>query len=513
MWKTSIIKPLSCQSLVLVRWLFLRGLGFIHLSAFGSYAFQILALNGSHGVVPTQQMLQAAAAQFGPGCYWLFPTITWLNCSDAFLQGITIAGSLLSLLVIAGVATAPVLSILAVLWLSLVTGGGEFTAFQSDGMLVELTVLSLFFAPWQWFEPPWPVPPSWKRQTAPSGISVWPLRIMLFRIMLVSGLVKMASGDPTWHNLTALQYHFETQPIPTPLAWYFHHLPAWLLKCGVAGMFAGEIFAPITIFIPGWPRLVGACLMFLLHFGIALTGNYTFLNLLMMLLCVLLLSDTVLKPLLPRTLAASIESCIEQRTFARGRQLAFNLAIAFLLMIAGSRMVASLLGAAVLPAPVRYVLLLAEPLHIADGYGLFAVMTTSRPEIVFEGSNDGTNWKSYEFKYKAGDDLKRPPPWVAPHMPRLDWRLWFAAMGPVSDSLWVLGLADRLLEGSPDVQIFFVKNPFPNAAPKYVRAQVYDYHFTDPETRATTGCWWWRDNQRLFLPAMTLRQRKLELAF
>ncbi len=150
-----------------------------------------------------------------------------------------------------------------------------------------------------------------------------------------------------------------------------------------------------------------------------------------------------------------------------------------------------------------------SPFHIADSYGLFAVMTTHRPEIVFEGSNDGTTWLPYEFKIKPGDDLKRPPPWVAPHMPRLDWRLWFAAMDGVDRSPWVLDLVKRMLENRPEIQIFFDSNPFVAGGPKYIRAFVYDYHFTDAKTRQLTGQWWWRDNKRIYLPPVWLDNGRL----
>lgn len=500
-----MLTPSTPESYSLVRWLFLRGLGIIYLSAFGSYAFQIIGLNGKNGILPTQDMLTQASLHYGLEKYWLFPTLAWLNSSDSFLQAITIIGSGLSCLVILGIATAPTLILLTILWLSLVTGGGEFTGFQSDGMLIEASVLSLFFAPWQWCEPPWPVPLKLRKQSPPPSLALWLLRFMLFRIMLVSGVVKILCGDLYWHNFTAMQYHFETQPIPTPLAWYAHHLPHWIHWLLVLGMFASELVAPFLIFCPRIVRLAGAVLMFLLHLSITLTGNYTFLNYLLMLLCLTLIDDRLIRSFLPRRLVMSIE----KSTMASGagvyRKLVFNLMAGIMFFLAGSRLVTSLCGGASVQPFVRLVLAAVTPWRLCDPYGLFAVMTTKRPEIVFQGSVDGVNWKSYEFKYKPGDDLKRAPPWVAPHMPRLDWRLWFAAMEPAQYNPWVLNLVKRLLTGTKEVQIFFVENPFPNAPPKYIRAFVYDYHFTDERTYRTTGCWWYRKNQRVFLPPLSLQ--------
>jgi hypothetical protein len=499
------------ESYILMRWLFLRLLGAIHLSAFGSYAFQILALNGSRGILPTCDVLHEISPDLGWLRFWMYPTVAWFNCSDATLQGITIAGVCLSVLVILGVTTAPSLVLLAILWLSLVTGGGEFTGFQSDGMLVELTVLSLFIVPWQWFEPPWPVPLKWRRQTPPPIFALWLLRFMLFRIMFISGVVKILSGDPYWRDLTALEYHYETQPIPTPLAWYADHFPEWIQKFSALFMFAAELIAPPMMFLGRRLRIAAFVPMFALHAGIALTGNYTFLNFILMLLCLTLIDDGLIKRILPQKLIRAIEESQVEAPHGhwRVRTICFNAAVYAMFLIAGCRIIASMLTKDVLLPLYRVPLDVVQPLHLADSYGLFAVMTISRPEIVFQGSDDGVNWRSYEFKYKPGDDLKRPPPWVEPHMPRLDWRLWFAAMVPVEENLWVLSFVHRLLEGSPEMKIFFVDDPFPDHPPKYIRAFVYDYHFTDWETKSKTGQWWRRDNERMYIPPVMLVDGKL----
>src|SRR6185437_152365 len=400
------------ESYILMRWLFLRLLGAIHLSAFGSYAFEILALNGSHGILPTCDELHSISPDLGWLRFWVYPTVAWVNCSDATLQGITVAGVCLSILVILGIATAPGLVLLAVLWLSLVTGGGEFTGFQSDGMLVELTVLSLFLVPWQWLEPPWAVPLKWRQQTAPPMPAIWLLRIMLFRIMFVSGVEKITSGDPYWGNLTALEYHYETQPIPTPLAWYADHLPAWIHKLSALFMFGAELIAPPMIFLGRRLRIASFIPMFALHAGIALTGNYTFLNFLLMVLCIPLLDDSLIKRILPQKLVRSIEDSQVEARQGRVRTTCFHAAVGFMMLLAGSRLIASVFTERLLLPPFRAALDLVQPLRLADHYGLFAVMTTSRPEIVFQGSDDGIAWRSYDFKYKPGDDLKRAPPVV-----------------------------------------------------------------------------------------------------
>ena len=145
-----------------------------------------------------------------------------------------------------------------------------------------------------------------------------------------------------------------------------------------------------------------------------------------------------------------------------------------------------------------------ETMHVVNRYGLFAVMTTSRPEIILEGSDDGQNWKAYEFKYKPGD-VNRQLPWVAPYQPRLDWQMWFAALSNYQNNPWFSQLMLRLLEGSPDVLKLLAMNPFPNKPPRFVRARTYDYHLSDASTRRATGAIWTRTESGEYFPAVSLR--------
>jgi hypothetical protein len=480
-------------------------LGIVHLMAFGSFATQILGLNGSHGILPTSEFLNAIGDQLGGGAerYFLLPTLAWLNSSDAFIQGMANCGVILSIMVILGICTGPALVLCMVLWLSLITGGGEFTQFQSDGMLVEATLLSLFVVPWTLFEPPWPVPPAWRRQSTPSLVGIWLVRLMIFRFMFASGLVKILSHDPTWANLTALQYHFETQPLPTPLAWYADHLPKWVLSGMVLGMYASELVAPCLVFGTSIMRYIGAMLICALQLGIIVTGNYTFLNYLTMVLALSMLDDGFFTKILPAELQESIKQSIvtnSGRLATLRRRFLHFLSAPMYILAAGALITSFTSNRGVVQALME----LVSPLHIADRYGVFAVMTTERPEIIFEGSDDGKTWKPYELQNKP-DNLNRAPPWVAPHMPRLSWRLWFAGMGPPAASPWVLPLIEKMLTNSPSVMSFFEHNPFPNQPPKYIRALVYDYHFTDDQQRRKTGAWWWRDNQRTWLPPLMMR--------
>lgn len=506
------------DTFLLSRWLFTRCFGVIHFVAFLSFAVEILGLNGSHGIEPTTLLLERVREYCGNTAMFVLPTLAWFNSSDSFILGMAIAGVVLSIFVIAGVLSAPSLVMLAILWLSLINGGGEFTAFQSDGLLVETTVLSLFFVRWCVFDTPW----KFAKPTSiePSLLSILLLRFLIFRLMFSGGLVKLLSGDPTWQDLTAMSYHYETQPIPTPLAWFAYHLPLVAHKFSVIMVFLTELVVPLTYFVGRRSRLIAAIYTALLHLMIILTGNYTFLNYLSIVLCIPLVDDSYLLKLVPEKWRSKVasdfvkeplssESLIESaKASSRGRLLARHLANVFaavFLFFGACRFSAGLLHGFFVPPIVREALTFTAPFHLFNSYGMFAVMTTTRPEIVFEGSDDGKIWKVYEFHYKVGD-LKKPPPIVAPHMARLDWRLWFAAMDRASESPWVFGIVKLLLTGDPQIKPFFRDYPFTEHPPKYIRVFVYDYHFSDWNHLFTSGEWWYRDNKRTYLPPLMMRR-------
>jgi Protein of unknown function (DUF1222). len=508
--------PPPAETFLFSRWLFTRCFGAIHFVAFFSFAVEILGLNGSHGIEPTTLLLERVREYCGGTAMFVLPTLAWFNSSDSFIIGMAIAGVVLSVFVIAGILAAPSLVLLAILWLSLINGGGEFTAFQSDGLLVETTVLSLFFVRWCVFDTPWKS--AKPTSIEPSLLSILLLRFLLFRLMFSGGLVKLLSGDPTWQDLTAMSYHYETQPIPTPLAWFVYHLPLLVHKVSVIQVFLTELVVPLTYFFPGRGRLIAAIYTALLHFGIILTGNYTFLNYLCIVLCFPLVDDSYWLKIMPGKWRAKVvsdfvkeplsaESLIESaKASSRVRLLVRHLANVFaavFLLFGTCRFSAGVLRGFVVPAIVREALTFTAPFHLFNSYGMFAVMTTTRPEIVFEGSDDCKRWKVYEFHYKVGD-LYKPPPIVAPHMARLDWRLWFAAMDGVSENPWVFEIVKLLLTGDPQIKPFFRDYPFPDHPPRYIRAFVYDYHFSDWNQLFTRGQWWTRDNQRTYFPPVML---------
>lgn len=479
----------------LIRWLFLRVLGIIYFIAFASLAGQAMGLIGSGGILPVGDYLDAIAARYDAlERFLLLPTLLWANHSDSFIQLLCIGGMLLSALVVLDIATMPVLAASWAAYLSLVNGGQDFLSFQWDILLLEAGFLAIFLSSFHLL-------PRLKRQRAPSMIVIWLLRFLLFRLMFMSGVVKLASGDPTWIDLTALDFHYWTQPLPTPLAWFMAQLPLWTKQLSTLVMFFIELVVPFMFFMPRRIRFIGAWLTIILQLVIILTGNYTFFNWLTIALCILLFDDNALRGWFPSRFRDVVQAraSITKRTIATGLAVLHILLGGFQVM----RLLDRRLIPADLPAPMEDIYLRSNALHISNGYGLFAVMTTMRPEIIIEGSDDGKNWKPYKFRYKVGDVL-RAPPIVAPHQPRLDWQMWFAALGNYQSNPWFLSFIQHLLLGSPEVLSLLESNPFPGTPPVYIRARLFRYHFSDSDERTADGVWWVREEAGLYLPPISL---------
>jgi len=455
---------------ITVRW-FMRSLGLIYLIAFLSLEVQITGLIGAHGILPEERFLAAVRENYGASAWLHVPTLFLFGTSDAMLRLTCVVGAIASLAIIVGYARRLALATAFVLYLSLVHAGQSFLSFQWDFLLLESGFLAMFLRP--------------------ALPRVWLFRWLLFRLMLLSGAAKLLSHDPTWRNLTALRYHYETQPLPTIFAWYFHHLPLAFQRISCGFMFFAELVVPFLFFAPRRVRFFAAAMTIALQALIFITGNYTFFNLLAMALCLLLYDDTAFR----RGQVAGARRGPTQR--------AVSIALsAFILSASGLQLLETFSGS--IPDPAAVMLSDIAPFGVVNTYGLFAVMTTSRPEIIVEGSNDGQTWREYSFRYKPGD-LRRAPVWVQPYQPRLDWQMWFAALGNYRADPWFVNFAVRLLEGSPDVLALMGQNPFPSGAPRYIRARLYEYRFTTAAERNATGNWWTRELKGEYLPGVSLR--------
>ena len=464
----AVIHP-SPDSYALVRAVFVRLLGLVYLIAFASFGVQMAGLVGSDGILPAAEFLEHVRDVFGASSYRLVPTVFWVSASDAALTAGIVAGLALSVCLVVGFLQRTALVALYALYLSFVSVGQVFMAYQWDTLLLEVGFLSIFLA-------------------IPGPTVVWLFRALIFRFWFLSGAVKLLSDDPTWSSLTALTYHYETQPLPTWVAWYAHHLPEGFHRLAVGGVFFVELVVPFMVFGPRPLRFFAAACFTGLNVVIAITGNYTFFNLLSVILCVFLLDDDLLRRLPDR-----VTSIVPRfSTFARPEGFltgATAVIAAFVLIFGGLQLWGAFAGS--YPGPTATAIRWISPFHTVNGYGLFAVMTTLRPEIIVQGSNDGVEWRDYEFKHKPGD-LARRPSFVAPHQPRLDWQMWFAALSPSRVSGWFQAFALRLLEGSPSVTGLLAENPFPESPPRYIKAELYLYTFSDHGTRGETGHWWER---------------------
>ncbi len=476
------------------RW-FLRTVGLIYLIAFVSLWVQVDGLIGANGISPVNQFLPAVYEQLGRHAYSLLPTLCWFNSSNTFLHLLCGGGVAFSLLLVLEIAPAICLIALFVSYLSLTIAGQTFLSFQWDILLLETGFLSIFLAPWQLWQ---------KRgqETPVSRAALFLLKLLLFKLVVMSGVVKLTSGDDCWWNLTALDYHYWSQPLPTTFGWWADHSPEWFKHFSVAFCLVVEIIVPFFIWAPRRPRLIAAGLMIFLQVVIAITGNYCFFNLLTIALCLLLIDDAVWRGKGIRDNAVGASG---------GRDLPSRLSMygAIAVIIITLPINAWLIFNAFrpdtqLPRRLAFTYEHLEPFRIVNGYGLFRVMTKDRREIVIEGSADGVDWLPYEFKWKPGD-LKRAPGWCAPHQPRLDWQMWFAALGTAQQNPWFIRLAICLLKGKRDVTRLFAHDPFPNQPPRYVRAILYRYRFTTANEHGQTGAWWKRQELGEYLPTVSLQ--------
>jgi len=437
-------------------------LGVVYLLAFGSLLVQVRGLYGSQGILPIHDLVTDIRRRAGPRVFLRFPSIFLINTSDVFITASAVLGVCLSIYLLAGLPPLPALVLLWLIYLSFASLGQEFLSYQWDALLLETGFMTIFLP---LANPAWPV-------------VCLAYQLFIFRFMLSAGTVKLTSHDPNWRNLRALCFHYETQPIPNRIAWYAHQLPEVVQKLSTLGTFLFELVVPFLALGPAPFKLACFCLLVCFQGLIILTGNYGFFNCLTIVLAVPLLEDRYLGFL--------------------GHGLTTAAGIPFLSMLAGA-----FFGIVILlnilqtirlflrPQWLRRILSRCGGWQISNPYGLFAVMTTERYEFVIEGSRDQQEWLPYEFRWKPGDPAA-PPRQAAPHQPRLDWQMWFAALNPDYVEEWLSRLLRRLLEGSPAVLGLFRTIPFSPAPPDYVRLVVYRYHFSDPATKRASGRWWSR---------------------
>ncbi|MCG6938588.1 MAG: lipase maturation factor family protein [Gammaproteobacteria bacterium] len=452
---------------LLTSWLFIKLLAIIYFIAFLSLAVQIPGLVGPNGIMPLQEQLDYAFEQNG---YWAFlymPTVFWVNSGDIALQLVSYAGCFLSVALFFGYSERKILIILFILYLSLFHAGQTFLTFQWDTLLMEAGFLAIFLT------------------AGPSHLLIFLFHWLLFRLRFMSGLAKLLTEDPSWANLTTLNYYFETQPLPHVGSWYFNQLPEWLLQAGVLFTFFTELIVPFFIFLPRKFRIFAAVITIFMQLLIIASSNHNWINLLTIVLCLFVLDDRIIRKIMPGFLLPA-----NLKKYSGDSKLTRALPVFAVLIITSS--VATFLNITIgdkIPGAIQQYTYLVRSWGIGHAYHIFPTMQTERQELQIEGSYDGKEWKAYQFKYKPGP-LSQAPKFNVPHQPRLDWMMWFVPPRNPEFMYFFGRFLDRLEQGSPQVLDLLDYNPFGDKPPKYTRVLAFKYEFTNFEERRETGNWW-----------------------
>jgi len=460
------------------RFLFERALALIYLVAFLVAANQFVPLLGERGLEPVGPFVKAVPFRASPSLFYFAP-------HDIAFRIAAWTGVAISCLLLFGfplfrgwAASAAAWAALWVLYLSFVNIGQTFYGFGWETLLLETGFITIFAG---------------GSATAPNMVVIWLWRWLLFRVMFGAGLIKLR-GDSCWHDLTCLDYYFETQPMPNPLTWYFHWMPSWIHHVGVVFNHLAELVVPFGYVLWQPFAAIAGIVTIVFQLVLIVSGNLSWLNWLTVVLAISTLNDRWLSwlPVTPPILhpAGGVERAI---VWGWAAIVGFLSIAPTLNMLSSQQLMNSSF----------------DPLHLVNTYGAFGSITRVRNEIVIEGTNDAkptgaTVWREYEFKGKPGDPSYRPPQ-VAPYHMRLDWLMWFAAMSTPNQHDWFPALLVKLLQGDPETLGLLRTNPFPDRPPTYIRAQYYEYHFTTPEERRKTGHWWRRTLIGSYYPAVSLK--------
>jgi hypothetical protein len=460
------------------RFIFERGLALIYLIAFIAVVNQFIPLLGEHGLLPVPRFVQAVPFRESPSLFYL-------RATDGAFRAAGWLGVLLSILALTGLvqhrsalAAAFLWGLLWILYLSFVNVGQTFYGFGWESLLLEVGFFTIFAG---------------AATTSPPTILNWIYRWTLFRLMFGAGLIKIR-GDSCWRDLTCLDYYFETQPIPNPLSWYFHWLPRPVLHGGVAFNHFVELVAPFGYFLPQPVAGIAGLITIAFQLSLIVSGNLSWLNWLTIVLAFTTLDN--------RFLAWLPISMPEIQPLPSGQRIAvygLGVIVAFLSIAPTVNML----------SPNQVMNTSFNPLQIVNTYGAFGSITRERFEIAIEGTADeaveSATWREYQFKGKPGDPSRKPLQ-IAPYHLRIDWLMWFAAMGTARDYEWFSPLILKLLEGDAPTIGLLAGNPFPDRPPRWIRARMYKYTFTTAAERQQSGRWWNREVVGDYFPAVRVNR-------
>jgi hypothetical protein len=477
----------------LTRFLILRLLGALYAVGFLVAIHQIIPLIGTNGLLPVGLYLNRVSESLGSvsAGFIRLPSLFWFNHSDSFLLSTAWIGFLLSCVVIAGFANAPLLAFLWFLYMSFVHVGQEWYGYGWEIQLLETGFLAIFLCPLIDMRP-------FPRRPPPIAV-IGLFRWLIFRIMFGAGLIKIR-GDEVWRNGTALFYHFETQPIPGPLSRWFHFLPRLFLKTGVWYNHLAELVAPWFVFWPRIARHIAGLIIVFLQITLLLSGNLSFLNWLTILPALACFDDGFWSRILPGKLVRQANSAIANEKPSRP-MLITSRALTIVIVLLSIQPVINMLS------PRQIMNTSFDPIDLVNTYGAFGWVGRERLNVVFEGTPDevpdeNAHWKAYPYKGLPVDTGQRPPQ-IAPYQLRLDWQMWFASMSTPEEYPWTIHLIYKLLQNDPVAVGLFARNPFPDKPPRFIRAVLYKYSFAQPGN--PKGLWW--NRQRLgdtWLPAMSV---------
>jgi hypothetical protein len=466
----------SAEGFELARQVLQRGIAAVYLIAFLSAAAQFPALLGEHGLLPVPRYLGWSGARG--------PTLFRWRYSDRLLLAVAGTGAVVAALLVAGLPQAgpawlPMLAFLLlwVLYMSIVNVGQTFYSFGWETLLLEAGFMAAFLG---------------SREVAPPAPILWLFIWLVFRLEFGAGMIKMR-GDRCWRDFTALYYHHETQPMPGPASWFFHHLPKPLHRIEVLGNHIAQLVVPFLLFAPQPVGSIAGAVVIITQLWLVLSGNFAWLNWLTIILAFAAVSDRAVQAVLPGTGGPPPAYAPAPAWF-----IVVVLAVSVLLLVLSWWPARNLVA--------RHQLMNASfnRWHLGNAYGAFGSITRQRYEVIVEGSLDGTAWREYEFKGKPGDPARMPRQFAPYHL-RLDWLMWFLALGARGEN-WFIPLLRKLLQADRPTLRLLRADPFGGAAPKYVRARIFHYRYSTWAEKRKTGLWWIRRPAGVLVQPLTLSE-------
>jgi hypothetical protein len=488
----------------LTRFAILRLLALVYFVAFLILVLQLDPLLGSHGLLPVAPLLGVLKTRLGAEAYWKMPSLFWFGASDRAMHAASWAGLALSVAALTGVTNALVQLALWLLYLSFVHIGQIFYGYGWEIQLLETGFLAVFLCPVRSVRP---LPAS----SAPR-IVIWLFRWLIFRVMVGAALIKLR-GDPCWRDLTCLDYHFETQPNPNPLSWWFHRAPHGVHVAGVMFNHFVELFVPWFAFgFRRWRHSAGVLLIALQVFLI-LSGNLSFLNWLTIVPALACFDDSAFSAV-PARWAAGRDKLLTRFRELRPSRVQTRASQVYAVVV-GLLSVGPVLNLASCSQAMNRSF---DPLDLVNTYGAFGSVDRERYEVILEGTADAfasasTRWEEYELPCMPGPTTRRPCV-VTPYHYRLDWQMWFvgndAARGEsIEEEPWLVHLVWQLLRGDAAPKPLLARDPFAAHPPRWIRAGLWRYRFSDSIGRAR-GTWWERERVGEFLRPVSLDDRGLQ---